>query len=502
MDLCAPTNKVYNKDLKKCVQPSSCNLTTETTYDTAGNVTCDCTKDSGSCGVNCQYTRSGTCSGNGTPSCSNQIFNGCLCDAGYTGDDCSCKISDMPMDGNSCLGSSYVCKNGNWVSNFKSCNDIKGQYGSITGWSNSCFKELSNNQYYSGAIIGCTDNPEKPVTPIFQGCLQPNKHCGPKQVSLCDSSPKSNYSWICADQVTNNGTCPPTPGGSLCLKDDGTSDSPDCFNCGNNSEWVCKNEGGKPSLECLSGIGIIPVSLTGTSEQIYINTQDGLPVYPTTSTQACNLILENSKDAKDPFFNGQFGSYNISAVLPNPGKATIDRTQGTFTDLTNNARYFLPRGDTNVRCPLPDDQIVKYITKGTPGTALCNGGTFVQNGNLPSGYCQCPPHYIGTNCEQKHFTQGMNCDQASDCISGACAFVTGNPHAQCCPTVNTYTNTNGTLVCELANLDINQQCFADGDCKNNTCGKLLVGLGFTTQKYCCSSGMKNPIWTGDTCFQL
>lgn len=443
VSICTP-GMIYNKGQQKCLQPSNCHIVdTESTYDTDGKlVKCDCTKDIGSCGAQCQYTRSDTCSGNGTPSCTGGTYTGCVCDKGYAGDDCSC-TDNMPKDGNTCLGSSYTCKGGSWTSTFKTCNNIKAQYSGIDGWNTACFNTLSGGDYYSGAIVDCEDNLGKPVTPVFKGCLTPtNNTCNTTQVNMCDAS--TTYNWLCKDQVTADGKCPPPPIGIYCLDKDGKKDTPTCFKCGptGGAEWVCKNEGASPSKKCLENLGIIGNTYTGVSELIYVNSQTGQPVYPTTDVNLCEAIVDGASKT-DPFFNGQIGDYNVTDLFPNPSKYSINQKTAMTTHLEDpSLRYFLPGNEAersdNVRCPLPDDQIIKYITKGTTGSTLCNGGTFVQDkdskGNLlPSGNCTCLSKYKGLNCEKiiRNAT-GVHCDTNTDCITNVCGIRTGDPHPQCC----------------------------------------------------------------------
>ena len=439
-DICK-TNQVYNKVTKKCeclpskdgqqyVGPNckviNCHLNSEAMLGRDGNPYCDCTVDKDSCGINCQYNRKDTCNGNGIPVCTNNTFNGCKCDDGYAGTDCSCKISDKPSDANPCLGKDYVCQNGIWVPSFKTCDEIKTQYGGLAGWNNACFKTLSDGKYYSGAITGCTDG--KPVTPIFTGCIQPTQTCSKNQVNLCDES--TLYKWECKDQVHTDGTCPPLPIGNYCINENGQIDNPVCFKCGpdGGAEWICKNEGAMPSKTCLSKLGINEIdNVTGISEPIYVEGQSGLPVFPTTDSQKC-LDIISGKSTADPFYNGQIGDYNVSALYPNP-TGTFNQETKTYVDLENGNvnPYFMANGS---KCSLPDDQILKYILKTDSKQLLCSGdGVFNQDGHTLSGKCVCNAGFKGNNCQYGDSTTCSGNGTVDD--NGICKCNSGHYGTNC-----------------------------------------------------------------------
>jgi len=429
-----PSNKdglqYYTKD-SNCVE-YHCPLSKEFVVDKNGNPTCDCTlsDDPSSCGETCQYTRKNTCNDRGIPHCSGTDMHcgcddshscgrfcehtrskcsdhgdpvcdesgnmmTCKCDAGFYGSDCSC--TTPKPDGNHCLGTDYVCEKGTWKQTYATCNDIKRNYGSISEWNKACGDSLIDKTKYSGAaIMDCKDG--YPVTPVIVGCppLSSQNGCKSGQVNVCDNS--TDYTWKCKEQIQNDGTCPPLPKGVLCMDQNGKEDKPVCFNCGSSgSEWVCQNEGGKPSLSCLQKMGIAAsTTYQGYPGSIYIDGNTGLPIYPTTDYDACLNYLTNN--SKNPFSNGQIGNINVTTMLGNP-QGTINVGTKVFNDLSDSTknRYFDANG---TRCLFTDDEAIR-IMKGDSKLGLCNTphGTFQQDSHLPNGKCVCLDNYKGTNCQ-------------------------------------------------------------------------------------------------------
>jgi hypothetical protein len=407
----------------------NCNLATEFNYDISKGPSCDCSKDVGSCGKFCEFTRKLNCNDRGNTNCNaNNDFVSCKCESGWTGTNCQCK-DDKPKDTNPCLGIDFVCGvSGDWVPSYKDCNELIGSYNNgIQGWSEACFSTIfEKDNYMVGKISKCEDNtknnyvtkncsPEICAIPL--GCPKiPQTPCekGKGKVNLCDES--TTYNWSCVDQIHNktNGNCPPLPQGAYCIKEDGiTPDPPMCFQCGPNggSEWICQNEGALPSESCSQDLGIkINNNITGFAKPIYTYSQDSnLPIYPTTDRNQCLNILKNVSQG-DPFFNGQISTYNIAKTYGNP-IGTFDQQSTSFTDLDkdNTNRYFIPNTNYNsAKCLLKDEDILNYIIKGN-GTLCSGNGTFKQdidsNGHyLPSGSCSCTGGYVGNNCQFSSYT--------------------------------------------------------------------------------------------------
>jgi hypothetical protein len=384
----------------------NCNLESEFKYDEKSGPSCDCSKDLGSCGKFCEFTKSNKCNNKGTPVCvKNNKFLKCICDS-----------EDKPKDTNPCLGIDYVCNDdGTWIDKYLNCNDLLSNYGSPYSWNQACFKKIFKSEYDNGSMT-CEnrdkddkekkDNCSKTICAKPLSCPnKPDKPCSKGKVGLCDSS--TNYNWECVDQIHggSNGNCPPLPKGSYCIKEDNTTGAPMCFQCGSGgeSEWICQNEGGLPSKQCLKNLGILPLDVTGYKNSIYINKQDqSLPIFPTTDRNQCLKILRKEDNISDPYYSGQIGGYNVASLYPNP-VGTIDST--TFTDLTdyNKNRYFnVKSDDLKPRCLLTDDDIVTNILKSKG--SLCSGnGTFNQEVDrdyyLPSGSCNCNTGYTGNNCQ-------------------------------------------------------------------------------------------------------
>ena len=402
---CNLQTQVWDTVKNKCVKKSTCTNPAETVYDKDGNFTCVCNVNE--CGLNCEYTR-GTCHDNGTPTCLNNELKGCKCDNGYTGIDCSCETSHAPTDYTECLGEFPVCNNGDWSIDYKKCNDKITNNYSIDNWNNDCFSSLKGKNIDWGKITGCRDNPSPPgpIVPIITGCSATLTKCPDTQVNLCDFS--TEYNWECVDQIKST-NCLSLPFGTYCIDQNGKQDNPICYPCGTNgsAEWVCNNEGSLPSTLCIEANGIKKVAYNGYSNPIYVNSQDGgLPVYPTTDVNACELFLSGTT-LKDPFSLGTLGIFNVSSKLGNPKKVSIKNNPNVVIKLDDNDgnRYFLPYSqnstyDKDVRCPFPDNQVIKYIVDGTSDSNLCNGGKFTQvDSLLASGTCACLKNYIGSNCE-------------------------------------------------------------------------------------------------------
>ena len=133
-----PANKdgtqYYGDDCKEY----NCNLAKEFVYD-GKTPSCDCSKDPGSCGQFCQFTKANNCNGRGDTQCTNNQFINCNCETGWTGTNCQC-IGDKPKDKNRCLGIDYVCgKDGTWIEKDLDCSGLINDYGGIQKWSDQCF---------------------------------------------------------------------------------------------------------------------------------------------------------------------------------------------------------------------------------------------------------------------------------------------------------------------------------------------------------------------------
>jgi hypothetical protein len=476
-----PANKDGTQYYGKNCDIYKCNLASEFKYDEASGPSCDCSKDQGSCGQFCEFTKAKNCNNRGSTNCTNNQFINCRCDSGWTGKNCQCDENTKPKNVNPCLGIDYVCgDDGKWAQINLDCTDLINNYGGIQTWSDKCFKEIfDTSKFIDGKINKCNDvtgqttsNCSPKICAEALGCpSKPTIPCEKGKVGLCDLS--TSYNWQCVDQIHTNGNCPPLPKGSYCIKEDNTTDTPMCFQCGQNggSEWICQNEGALPSKTCLENLGIHGKDYNGYSQSIYINSQDGLPIFPTTDRQQCLKILTNSSTS-DPYFNGQFSTYNAAKLFPNP-KGTLDQQNNSFTD---NGLYFNVH-DKDAHCYLTDDDIVTNILKSTG--SLCNGnGTFQQNqdtsGNyLPSGSCVCNKGFAGNNCQ---FSDSKECNgQAKVDINGNCsACSTGFAGKNCQFTIQNCSNQGNPVSTDGKNLSCNCYLGYMGDtCQfsNDNCKK-------------------------------
>lgn len=251
--ICLP-NKDGTQYYGKNCDIYNCNLASEFVDGPTGP-SCDCSKDQGSCGINCEFTRANKCNGKGDTQCTNNQFINCRCDTGWTGTNCQCDENTKPTNVNPCLGIDYVCGDNGWIEKDLDCNDLINYYGNLDKWSDKCFDKLFvSTDFIDGKINKCIDvtgqttsNCSPKICAEALGCpSKPDKICEKGKVGLCDLS--TGYNWNCVDQIHNNGNCPPFPKGSYCIKEDNTIDTPMCFQCGQNgdSEWICQNEGALP----------------------------------------------------------------------------------------------------------------------------------------------------------------------------------------------------------------------------------------------------------------
>ena len=399
-----------------------CEHTKEKQCNTKGKVHCDekgnfvhCVCDKGNCGLHCEYSREQHCSNKGDPVCGeNDEFLTCVCDEGYAGSDCSCKIADRPA-GDYCQGIDYICNKGKWEAKFSSCNDLIGsgkRFQNIEDWDKQCGNQLCSKDMI-GHIQSCKDQSDKAaITANCLGCPKERKSCGDGQISLCDYS--TNYNWECQEQIHGEGDCPPLPEGAFCVNSKGEKENPTCFHCGSyGSEWVCQNQGGRPSQKCLENIGVTSKSYKGYNGEIYNDENDSKPIFPTTRADLCLSYVKNDKNKVLPYNNGQIGNNNIVRVCANP-KGTLDTTNDVFVNIDNNHRYFdVGTGDMITQCVLNDEDIMKYILN-EPDQKLCSDrGKYVQDrdGNYlqPTGHCECNNYqskvsgsmipYVGNNCQ-------------------------------------------------------------------------------------------------------
>jgi hypothetical protein len=401
------------------------------------NGKCNCKDDS--CGQNCQYTRQNVCNGNGKPNCDGSgIFINCTCDAGFYGEDCSCQglpsgVTDPSLLVDHCKGVTDVCKNGQWTTMYKDCDDIQLYFGQ--DFQTQCFDENCNSSlfYQKVGTLTCNDPASSGQQATFtcKGCPSnlSSSNCPAGQVQICDASPESNYNWVCKNQIHANGNCPPSPpSGSLCIDTNGNPAQPSCFQCGPNggSEWFCENQGSIPSMECLQNVGVESASFSGYSGEIYLNNSlnNSLPIFPTTDYDSCVSYMKDYTNPNNtlPYNNGQIGNFNISKNLTNP-IGMINKETNTFTPIAGNRYFDIVNGTTDAKCILSDGDVAKYILKN-PGK-LCNGnGTFVQdkdqNGRyLPSGKCSCETDFKGNICQ---FSNSITCsgqgkvDDNGNCI--------------------------------------------------------------------------------------
>jgi hypothetical protein len=503
-------NQIFDEKTNKCVclantdgtqyygddcKEYNCNLESEFVYD-GKTPSCDCSKDLGSCGKYCQFTRENKCNSRGKTNCTDNQFINCKCDSGWTGKNCQCKEDDKPKDTNPCLGIDYVCgDDGTWIEKDLNCNELLSinNYGGMQNWSDQCFKKIfDQNKFKNGKINECEDvtgktypNCSKKICAKALGCpTDPDKKCEKGKVLLCDAS--TYYNWDCKDQVHNDGSCPPEAPG-YCIKEDGSYDQPVCFQCGSGggSEWVCQNQGALPSKQCLSNLGINGSNYIGYTDLIYRNSQNSNnPIYPTTDKNKC---LEFITTGADPYYNGQIGGYNVASLYPNP-IGTIDST--TFTDLTDNKnRYFnVKSDDLKPRCLLTDDYIVTNILKSTG--SLCSGhGTFNQNKDkdgdyyLPSGNCICEDGYIGNNCQ---YSSKDTCNSGGDPNDdGTCGCKKGYAGKNCqfsrkdCSEHGDPVSSDGkSLTCNCDPEYIGNSC----QFSNSDCSKKLDGTSVLTGK--------------------
>jgi len=490
-------NQVYNNNKCEC-KPNkdglqyygkncdtyNCNLESEFKYDEASGPSCDCSIDPGSCGKYCEFTKSNKCNTKGTPVCvKNNKFLKCICDD-----------KDKPLDINPCLGIDYVCNDdGTWIETDLNCNDLLSKYGNLDSWNKACFNKIFKSEYDNGKMI--CDNRDKDDKDKKDNCSKticakplacpnkPDKTCEKGKLLFCDNS--TTYNWDCRLPVHNNGNCPSTAPTGYCIKNDGTFDNPQCFQCGNNgsSEWICENQGALPSISCLNGVGIKSNIYIGYKDPIYRDSQkNDFPIYPTTNKQQCSNIL-SGVNKTDPYSNGQYGNINITTQISNP-IGTIDLN--TFTDLTdyNNHRYFNVKSDDfNPRCLLTDDDIVKNILKSDG--SLCSGsgsGTFIQDKNgdyyLPSGNCTCDPGFAGKNCQ---FSDSKDCNgKAKVDNDGSCSCSPGFAGKNCQFSDSKDCNNNGSVdnngkctckpgyIGNNCELQTGYYCHEDGICKEGT----------------------------------
>ena len=376
------------------------------------NGKCNCKEES--CGQNCQYTRQNVCNGNGNPNCDgNGGFINCTCDAGFYGEDCSCKglpsgVTDL-ID--HCKGVANVCKSGQWTTMYKDCNDIQLYFkNNGQDFQTQCFNEDCDSTFFyqNMGTLTCNDpsSSGQPSTFTCKGCPS-NIHsgnCPAGKVQICDASPESNYNWVCKDQIHSNGKCPPTPPtGSLCIDSNGNPAQPSCFQCGpsSGSEWFCENQGSIPSTQCLQNIGIKDSSYGGYSGQIYTN--NSIPIFPTTDYDSCVSYMKDYNNLNNtiPYDNGQIGNFNIAKSIANP-VGTLNKENSTFTGISGNRYFDIVNGTTDAQCVLSDEDIMSYIFKA-PGQKL--RGNFIQdtipNTNFlkPTGHFVCPDGYAGSYCQ-------------------------------------------------------------------------------------------------------
>lgn len=62
--------------------------------------------------------------------------------------------------------------------------------------------------------------------------------------------------------------------------------------------------------------------------------------------------------------------------------------------------------------------------------------------------CSSVSFCYNSKCTEK-LQPKTHCNDSTDCLTGACAYVTGDPAAQCCATSSSYINNNGILVCSV-----------------------------------------------------
>ena len=285
------------------------------------------------------------------------------------------------------------------------------RFQNIEDWDKQCGNQLCSKDMI-GHIQSCKDQSDKAVTANCLGCPKERKSCGDGQIGLCDYS--TNYNWECQEQIHGEGDCPPLPEGAFCVNSKGEKENPTCFHCGSyGSEWVCQNQGGRPSQKCLENIGVTSKSYKGYNGEIYNDENDSKPIFPTTRSDLCLSYVKNDKNKVLPYNNGQIGNNNIVRVCANP-KGTLDTTNDVFVNIDNNRRYFdVGTGDMIAQCVLNDEDIMKYILN-EPDQKLCSDrGKYVQDrdGNYlqPTGRCECNNYqskvtssmipYVGNNCQ-------------------------------------------------------------------------------------------------------
>ena len=441
------------------------------------NGKCNCKDDS--CGQNCQYTRQNVCNGNGNPNCAvNGGFINCTCDAGFYGEDCSCKglpsgITDPSKLTDYCKGASTICKSGQWTTAYKDCDNIQLYFkNNGQDFQTQCFKENcekdSASFYQNLGTLTCK-NPSsdgQPSTFTCQGCPStPNANCpSDHQVRICDAS--TNYNWVCKDQIHATGKCPPTPpSGSLCIDSNGTPDpsSLQCFQCGPNggAEWICENQGSIPTLACLQNLEVESQPFSGYSGTgIFL--KNSIPIYPTTDYDMCVPYIKDYNNISNmiPYYDGQISNINISSNLANP-MGTINKQTKTFTSIAGNRYFDIIKGNSDGQCVLSDDDIMNYILKA-PGQKLCSGNgsfkqeTFSQNNTnylKPTGHCECST-YNSKSDNSLNAYAGVNCQYDDNTTCGGVGTVTDD--GECIPlnliiAIETDTMPSGWIKCDGTN---------------------------------------------------
>jgi hypothetical protein len=304
---------------------------------------------------------------------------------------------------------------------YKDCDDIQLYFkNNGQDFQTQCFNENCNaaSFYQNVGTLTCNDPSSIGQQSTFtcKGCPSniSTANCPAGQVQICDASPESNYNWVCKNQIHANGKCPPSPpSGSLCIDSNGKEASPSCFQCGPNggSEWFCENQGSIPSMECLKNVGIESASFSGYPQQIFLNNNSSLPIYPTTDYDGCVPFMKdyNNPNNAIPYNDGQIGNFNISSNVSNP-VGMINKENNTFTPIAGNRYFDIINGTSDAKCVLSDDDVAKYILKN-PGKLCSGNGTFNQdkdqNGHyLPSGKCSCEVGFAGNNCQ---FSNSITC---------------------------------------------------------------------------------------------
>ena len=467
-----------------------CNLESE--YKDDG--TCDCLKDKGSCGQFCQYTRAKNCNNNGDTRCNDAgTFTSCVCDNGWTGPNCQCEISKKPgTDNDQCKGISTICGPTGWQPYYSKCQDLfTHSYQNENEWSKSCIDKLFPTKFYkqtykdgSTSTIGslkCEDSTANKGDQSYictdticlhgQGCSSNPGVCADgKKVNICDLS--TNYDWKCLDQLS--GDCDSASIGNICK----SGNPAECFHCGTlyTTEFVCNLDGGTPSIDCIKGLGIEKITPTNYLNGIYIDkSSSGLPIYPTTSKEACSNLFLN-KSNTNPY---SIQTYTNPTILSNP-VASYDSDNKYLIDLTSgNNLYFYPnlKNGSNAKCILDQTDLMTYL-HAPAGSTLCSSqGTFIQNtttkgefilnpdDNSP-GHCQCNPGYAGNNCQ---YSDSRDCNgkatvddngKCSTCAKGFAGEHCQFTRNENCSTHGDPVSTDGTTL---------SPCTCDTGYMGNTC---------------------------------